>query len=74
MNAEMVHRLQRSLEDQGPAALKRELAIKELSEHAEAVARYWDMDNRDANEEAMLADAISDLALWQRQVAKLSAY
>lgn len=73
MNAEIVHRLQRSFDEQGPSGLKRELAITELSEHAKVVAKYWAMEKRTPAQNELLAEAMRDLAMWQRQVAKLSA-
>lgn len=63
-NAEIVHRLERSLSEDPQASVKRGLAFSELRQAAEGVVRYWEIDDRNEFEEDWLDDHIRELKLW----------
>ncbi len=71
LTGEISYRLQRSLEQESPAAGKRQLAIKEVRDAANTVVLMSEMDDRTQIDEKILSDALGDLGLWLRQLHKL---
>jgi Arc-like DNA binding domain. len=71
LNSEITYRLQRSIDLQSADQAKRDLAIEELRAAAKEAIRFWELDNRDETENAMLKDAMDDIEVWLRKLDRL---